>query len=569
MYVKGRKKTTNIQIIEIISCKESIDSLIKSCFNNNINNQNEEGEECNIIFPTIYPYEISILDTNKISKNICEELYDLLNIKINKFNNNNNIMRNNNFSDNKELSLNLSEIEPGIEMKEQNDDEIKKNNLEILIKSELDTFILNDKKDQEGVNNLLNNLCIIISTKLQLLDVDNISSKNLKNFFLYYFKSVYYDSIIESKFKFINKEYKLIKKEGLKQIDYLKNELNILKNFEEKKNLSNNGNYANCELTNQEKEYLELCSKGNNLLKQKDEINKIIIELETDIQKIKTDTFNELNILNNELNEVVKKIKNLSNNEENQKLKFNDDIINYRKIISDKFAQIKKQLQNYKNKYGSSLGIYNRLIDEIKITINESYTNKEISSFNNINCDLIDKLIPLTQNTICYFREITNINIFKKFNPIEEKVITNESLGYFNFIKTFLVLNKSFDSISFISSDVNFCCYLNQIDNTILNTNLKSSIEIHRDYRKYISHQMNNNAINDFVKIEKKKNPKWDDKFIEKSALNKYFNFSILLNQGKKIEILFCSYEDFKIWINGFAFILKNKNKILNLNNFS
>ena len=55
------------------------------------------------------------------------------------------------------------------------------------------------------------------------------------------------------------------------------------------------------------------------------------------------------------------------------KIKLNEDIINYRKIISDKFSLIKEQLQNYKTKYGSNLGIYNRLIEGINDTIKLIY----------------------------------------------------------------------------------------------------------------------------------------------------------------------------------------------------
>ena len=85
-----------------------------------------------------------------------------------------------------------------------------------MIKSELDIFLLNETKNKDIINNLLDNLCIIISTKLQLLDVDDISNEKLKIYLLYYFKSVYYDNIIENKLIFINKEYKILKKERKK-----------------------------------------------------------------------------------------------------------------------------------------------------------------------------------------------------------------------------------------------------------------------------------------------------------------------------------------------------------------
>ena len=175
--MKEEKKMVNNEIIELISCKETIDSLVKtSLINlnvlNDLNNKNEEVEENefnidennNIILPEIYSYELSLLDTNKVSKNICDELYDLFNIKNNEIINiktninnnkinNKNIINNNEYSDidqyNKELSLNISAIKP----KNNDEDNFNKNNLEILIKSELDTFLLNEIKNKDIINN--------------------------------------------------------------------------------------------------------------------------------------------------------------------------------------------------------------------------------------------------------------------------------------------------------------------------------------------------------------------------------------------------------------------------------
>ena len=657
--MKEEKKMVNNEIIELISCKETIDSLVKtSLINlnalNDLNNKNEEIEENeynidennNIILPEIYSYELSLLDTNKVSRNICDELYDLFNIKNNEIINmktninnnkinNKNIINNNEYNDidqyNKELSLNISAIKP----RNNDEDNFNKNNLEVLIKSELDTFLLNEIKNKDIINNLLDNLCIIISTKLQLLDVDDISSEKLKIYLLYYLKSVYYDNIIENKLKFINKEYKILKKEGKKKLESLKNELNILENKKEeiisnKKNekvknnfLNNNNNKRNngsINLTQSEQEYIQICSKGNSLLKQKEELINIINNLEKSIEKIKNENNEEINKISIELNEIIEKINSLTNNEEKTKIKLNDDILNYRKIISDKFDLIKKQLQKYKSKYGSNIGIYNRLLDGINDTIKQTYNkypyeensnidnfdleinnninnmnninenvniykkdsmNKIINSLeikdnekynnnnyisNNINNNLINKLIPLTKNTICYFREIRNNS--NKFNPISDNIsVETLTQSPYNFIKSMIVLNHSYDSISLISSNYNYNYTLNQIDNTIMNSNLKIIIEIHRDYRKYKNSNKNKPEIKDFIKKEKLKYFNYDNKFIEKCALNKFYNFSLLLNESKRIEIVLCSYEDFKLWINGFAFIIKNKSQIIKVNN--
>ena len=567
LMMKEEKKGINDEIIELISKKETVDSLVKSSLINLYENSNYNNSN---IIPEIQIYELNFSDTNKIAKDICDELYEVFDIK--------NKEKNKNKISNKELSLNISSIK----LKNEEDNTFNKKNLEILIKSELDTFLLNQIKNKEIINNLMNNLCIIISTKLQLLNVEDISSDKLKAYLLYYFKSIYYDNIIENKFKFINKEYKIIKKEKKKNLENLKDELSLLENknseIKNKNNKSqNNKNKNEINLTNNEQEYIRICSKGNSLLKQKEELVIVINNLEKEIENIKIENQEEIEKIETELNIIKEEINNLTNNEEKKKVKLQNDIINYRKIISDKFDSIKKQLQNYKNKYGSNLGIYNRLIDGINETIKLIY--KENNNSDNIlkeeknendmiinknNYNIINKLISLTKGSECYFREISNMYI--KYNPIENM---NKKLceSPFYFSKAILNLNKSYDGISFNSNNLNYYYNIGQIDNTIMNSNLKVIIDIHRDYRKFINNKNNKNTtMIDFIKKEKEKFLNYSDEFIEKCAMNKFFNFSLLINEGRRIEIVLCNYDDFKLWINGFAFIIKNKKQILDMN---
>ena len=569
LMMKEEKKGINDEIIELISKKETVDSLVKSSLINLYENSNYNNSN---IIPEIQIYELNFNDTNKIAKDICDELYEVFDIK--------NKEKNKNKISNKELSLNISSIK----LKNEEDNTFNKKNLEILIKSELDTFLLNQIKNKEIINNLMNNLCIIISTKLQLLNVEDISSDKLKAYLLYYFKSIYYDNIIENKFKFINKEYKIIKKEKKKNLENLKDELSLLENknseIKNKNNKSqNNKNKNEINLTNNEQEYIRICSKGNSLLKQKEELVIVINNLEKEIENIKIENQEEIEKIETELNIIKEEINNLTNNEEKKKVKLQNDIINYRKIISDKFDSIKKQLQNYKNKYGSNLGIYNRLIDGINETIKLIY--KENNNSDNIlkegknenvndmiinknNYNIINKLISLTKGSECYFREISNMYI--KYNPIENM---NKKLceSPFYFSKAILNLNKSYDGISFNSNNLNYYYNIGQIDNTIMNSNLKVIIDIHRDYRKFINNKNNKNTtMIDFIKKEKEKFLNYSDEFIEKCAMNKFFNFSLLINEGRRIEIVLCNYDDFKLWINGFAFIIKNKKQILDMN---
>ena len=116
---------------------------------------------------------------------------------------------------------------------------------------------------------------------------------------------------------------------------------------------------------------------------------------------------------------------------------------------------------------------------------------------------------------------------------------------------------------------------IEQIDNTVVNSMIKTIIEIHRSYRKY-KQIFKNDSLEDFIEKEKEKNyvntsnnnnSKLSKNDIAKCALNRNFNFSLLVNKNKRLEIILCSYEDFKMWINGTAFIIKNKNEIVQMLN--
>ena len=101
---------------------------------------------------------------------------------------------------------------------------------------------------------------------------------------------------------------------------------------------------------------------------------------------------------------------------------------------------------------------------------------------------------------------------------------------------------------------------------------IKTIIEIHRSYRKY-KQIFKSDSLEDFIEKEKEKNyvnvsnNKLSKNDIAKCALNRNFNFSLLVNKSKRFEIILCSYEDFKMWINGTAFIIKNKNEIIQMLN--
>ena len=127
-------------------------------------------------------------------------------------------------------------------------------------------------------------------------------------------------------------------------------------------------------------------------------------------------------------------------------------------------------------------------------------------------------------------------------------------------------MSDNYDSIKVIPSSQleNIVYPINLIFNTEIGSLMKIIIEINRNFRKYKC--LNNNWNKDeFILNQRTKYLIFEDNEIEKCCYNKYYNFFVILLDNKKIEFLFSSYEEFKIWINGISSIIKNKNEIIQL----
>ena len=112
-----------------------------------------------------------------------------------------------------------------------------KNKLKNLIKKEFESF-LNRTKTKEKESNyekdsyieiLFNNIISILFS-MKTLFINNISKDSLIIYLLYFLKSLYHQNIIESKMKFINNEYKYIKKETKQKLNNLKKDFDKYKN---------------------------------------------------------------------------------------------------------------------------------------------------------------------------------------------------------------------------------------------------------------------------------------------------------------------------------------------------
>ena len=862
--LKEEKYSTNNELINIISCKETIEALIK--FNhyliknyikennenkniNNINNIDEEKNSDEEIYnknkwtePTqLYFYELCTLDSEEFSLGFNDIIIDLYDINNNKSFNNNKIKlelpsikrnstnskKDNNITNNNTINNNVFSIS-----------KILKKEFEFFVKKSKNNPTSTDQGD-DFMNNFLEKISNTIISKLKLFLSKKFNNqkfseinKNIIIYLSYYLKSLYYEKIINSCLKFVNKEYKYNKKElqninndinveikklELKQkdihqqINYNEREINKIQNESIKKKLIDNLKNENMiNLSKNEQEYLQLCSKINNLLLQRDEVNSICEKINNEFKSKQEEIELEKNKINKQITDINKEIKNIEDNLEQKKLKANKEIIEYRKIIADKYNKIKSQLKICKKKYGDDTEQYNSLVNNINKTIKlkntdhlnikdldnirltgnseiipkteiykftiSSYEDDEKSNFkknkkrnlnrtgdkiynlefsttkscsknlnsnrnnslNNNNLklskdkknlklhtsnklqkhtnylkkyfntnsnqnndehnknedkdfksdkkyftqtsfypgfksisgsmnntaktnnhnnyfnqrmsyhenstritDLLDKYsknIPfyeaspnsnkinsvnlhkniyslrndkmpynindntnhsknnnkgdklsktinelknniikneklsynyfekikiLTKITFCFFRN--NNKNFSKYNPINK--ISNENLckSPYHFMKSSISLNKSYESIRIGLTtqldpiDIN----LKDIEYTVVNSSMKMMIEIYRDYKKYNKNNSDKFDKNLFIKEEMEKNSNLSYEYINKCIDNKKFNFILFVQGNQQMEFIFCSYEDFKTWINGLAYIIQNKKKLL------
>ena len=210
-----------------------------------------------------------------------------------------------------------------------------------------------------------------------------------------------------------------------------------------------------------------------------------------------------------------------------------------------------------------SKNYHNKNEDELSKTISELKNN--IIQKEKVSNIFLDKIKILTKITFCYFRK--NNNNYSKFNPINK--ISNENLckAPYYFIKSSISLNKSYKSIRIgLTNQLDpIDIDIKDIEYTIVRTSVKMIIEIYRDYKKWKKNGKENCNKDFFIKNEMEKYSNLNYDYINKCIDNKNFNFNLLVKKKQQMEFVFCSYDDFKTWINGLAFIIKNKNKLLEI----
>lgn len=489
LMLEEEKQGIDLKMVDYISLKESYDEMAKQYLkdfifeNLNINEENIESNnklnENNEIFinkqPIIilYPYELNIVEFNKIAKEISNQILYLINhyIKATKTDNNDiinvksydNMIKSN---ENKEI-VNIIENNNNILFHSiANKTKIYYNKQEInslisilssKIEKKIIEFILTSNNYMENNQHIENfdNLFVLINNLIisfiniyfpSFINKKEDNSSLLLLFIKCIMKSIYYQKIMSNDLYFLNKEYKKRKKDiksNLHQIEQKYNNIKngkeeclILKNkFEEKmKYLNNNiNNFSYNDLTPEEKQYIKL--------------NQKLSDLKTEKKKLKCDFIRYENEINYNLEKLSYKIedlksknklirKNILTCKEEIKLKNHQnklEIDKLEKSIKNKFNVIKGQISVYKKKHGDNIELYNKFVDRINDTLKETDNeiNKEIND-NNKKDNYISNNNSLynTQSTFYKSNEKQNIRKYI-FTPEKNNVNTYERKTYF------------------------------------------------------------------------------------------------------------------------------------------
>ena len=422
------------------------------------------------------------------------------------------------------------------------------------IKTELNSYKNKHNGNMDNYNNFIEKINNIIkSFNLNNSSFNNIYNNNNENKVLNRNENkneiktvINYNDKFNRNNKKIKNGYFNENKESYMNIDIkkLNKSMTIVKNKNDNKNLplSDNGYY------NTNNNFLfkkPLLNDSKNL----DEETKSNYNLP--IKPKKQNIYNIYNI--SLLPNVINKNKSTTN--------IHAKIKEIKKLKSSKKIPISNKLFTSKN-FSSIISETNK---NEKLTLN-SQTSKRNSFSNSKNPNNINisnsKLIPLRNSIICYFREISldeNKNAIK-YNPLNNIDFDILCASPYNFIRAKMNLNENYDTINIkiYKNKNNLEIKIDEIENTVINSNIKKIVEIYRNYNK--NKFKNNFSFEEFVNSEKNKFNEMSKEDIIKSALNQNFNFSLVTRNGKRLEFIIRSFEEFKVWINGLAFIIKNKN---------
>ena len=430
----------------------------------------------------------------------------------------------------------------------------------------------------------------------------------------YIVKYFYIERIINQKIQFVNKEYKDSKKywkikenDSLEKIKIIENNLNDTlieyKNIEKKLNFQKKNNISIEELKSllNEKEKdinLILQEKNKNIEKYRKQILELqnknqILEVKSnnksnnnfilDTQKKIEDTFSQIKTKLKEtgeeekyINIFLKEINSLIENENREK---NPNYIPH----NDNITPTKKKKNIYKSQSKTSL--FPKFFEDSLINKENEIDNFNIYStiplsprnnannyllsprsnkleFNTIkqekmsNKELIQKISYLYIPCDCFI-QLVDENVQIEFNPLKDYDKKIENL---NFNKAIIQLNKSNKTLEITQIqkeplEIN----INLLEKTVVIGSMKKILNVIQLYK-------NNYKSNiQLILSDKNLSEQIPNDDIIKCVYNKYYLFSVILSIKKKLNLIFLTYKTFKNWLNGMAFIIKNKNQLLSI----
>ena len=277
-----------------------------------------------------------------------------------------------------------------------------------------------------------------------------------------------------------------------------------------------------------------------------------------------------------------KQVNNILNN--NSNLNYNNSNVKNNK--NNLFFQINStknklnSLSNSNKKYCNKFNVSNNMKDSTINTLNDKnstintlfYLKKQSTihslkfspdKFNNNN-----EINILLETFPVYFRNINIEDNNNKFDPLNDL----ENLNNFGFLKGSIKIDSSKKYLLIFLEEILYNkINLNDIKSTILNNQTKYIIQIHQKYKQIVKNY-GYIELEEFIKLKDLENIPFDDDNKIKALKNKIFNFSIIYNNNNgnnennelKIEFLFDSYDNIKIWLNGLNYFIINNKKILN-----
>jgi hypothetical protein len=382
-------------------------------------------------------------------------------------------------------------------------------NIKALIFSSIEEIYYNFIDNKITADDFVKKIAFNISTSD--VNIHNFIVKSRFELLLkYIIKTLSLEKIINNIMSFLNKEYSYNKK--------------ILEKNEEK-----------------------IKQKIQQLTKDKIEQNKnyIIIEKE---YNIKVDSLNKIEKINLEIKRKEEEIKNEGKKykllEINQKRKINklNKISKKNSDIYLKESDIQKTIQNIqKNINNLSYNIRKNQKEKTQKS-NSNLNSADLCNITDINNKKLNQFNINRINTDCYILIENNINNIKLLDPIKDYDIKPESKGY---NKSSIIYQDETINIIFnqIKENINIKIDKYSIKNIIINPIIKKIVYYMKKYNK---------EKNKLELILSDKNLEINKDELIKYIYNKYFCLTLLLTNDKVINIIFLTYENFKIWLKIF-----------------